>query len=235
MGRKVKATAVVQPLSCNLKSIKPITINQNSAFKAYHSGYNLILHGVAGTGKTYVSLFLALNSVLSLAATHEQVLVIRSVVPTREVGYLPGSLKEKISVYEDPYRDICNDLLQFGTAYEELKARKQLAFATTSYLRGLTFKNTVIVVDEMQNLSYEELRTVITRVGDGSRLIFAGDCRQSDLERSREREGLGRFISVLDNMESFARIEFGYDDIVRNDLVKDFIIQEGRYQECLSV
>jgi predicted ribonuclease YlaK len=232
MGKRKAAAIVIPPLSCQLKFIKPITVNQHKAYKAFHSGYNLVLHGVAGTGKTYISLHMALNAVLSSGSLYEQVLVIRSVVPTREIGYLPGSLKEKISVYEDPYRDICNELMQRPTGYEELKMQKRLSFATTSYLRGLTFKNTIIVVDEMQNLNFEELRTVITRVGENTRLIFSGDYRQSDFERFKDRQGLGNFISILDDMSSFAKVEFDYNDIVRNDLVKEYIIAEGRYQDA---
>jgi len=229
MGRKA-VVAVIAPLSC--KNVKPITINQNRAYKEFHKGYNLILHGVAGTGKTYISIHMALCAVLAQDSKHEQVIIIRSVVPTREIGFLPGTLKEKISVYEDPYREICADLFEKGTAYEELKSRKKIVFATTSYLRGLTFKNSIIVVDEMQNLTYDELRTVITRTGDNSRLIFSGDYRQSDLERSRDRQGLHHFLNVLDDMECFAKIEFGNGDIVRNALVKDFIISEGKYKDA---
>lgn len=227
-----KAVVVATPLSCYLKPVKPITVNQHKACKSFHQGENLVLHGVAGTGKTYISIHLALHAVLTGDSKYEQVLIIRSVVPTREIGYLPGSLKEKVSVYEDPYRDICNELMGRATGYEELKSRKHVNFATTSYLRGLTFKNTIIVVDEMQNLNYEELRTVITRVGDNSRLIFSGDYRQSDLERYKDRQGLSHFLNILDNMQSFAKVEFGNDDIVRNDLVKEFIIEEGRYQDA---
>lgn len=229
MGRK-PVVAVVAPLSC--KSVKPITINQSKAYKEFHKGYNLILHGVAGTGKTYISMAMALNAVLGEDAKYEQVLIIRSVVPTREIGFLPGTLKEKISVYEDPYREICTDLFGKATAYEEMKARKKIAFSTTSYLRGLTFKNAIIVVDEMQNLTYDELRTVITRAGDNSRLIFSGDYRQSDLERHRDRQGLHHFLNILSEMECFAKIEFGNSDIVRNELVKEFIIREGNYKDA---
>ena len=232
MARRKAATIVTPPLSCQLKSVKPITVNQHKAYKAFNSGYHLVLHGVAGTGKTFISLHMALNAVLTPGSTYTQVLVIRSVVPTREIGYLPGSLKEKISVYEDPYRDICNDLMQRPTGYEELKLRKHLNFATTSYLRGLTFRDTIIVVDEMQNLNFEELRTVITRVGENTRLIFSGDYRQSDFERHKDRQGLGHFINILDDMGSFAKVEFDYSDIVRNDLVKEYIIAEGRYQDA---
>ncbi len=229
MGRKPVA-AVVAPLSC--KSVKPITINQNKAYKEFHKGYNLILHGVAGTGKTYISMHMALNAVLAIDSTYEQVIIIRSVVPTREIGYLPGTLKEKISVYEEPYREICTDLFEKITAYEELKARKKITFATTSYLRGITFKNSIIVVDEMQNLNYDELRTVITRVGDNSRLIFSGDYRQSDLQRYSDRKGLLHFLNIIGDMECFAKIEFGHADIVRNALVKDFIIRESEYKDA---
>lgn len=228
MGRK-PVTVVSAPLLC--KTVKPITINQNKAYKEFHKGYNLVLHGVAGTGKTYISMHMALSAVLTAEPTYSQVVIVRSVVPTREVGYLPGSLKEKISVYEDPYKDICTDLFEKASSYEELKARRMLTFATTSYLRGLTFKDSIIIVDEMQNLTYDELRTVITRVGNNARLIFCGDYRQSDFERYKDRQGLGHFINILGMIDSFAKIEFGHDDIVRSGLVKDFIISESRYQD----
>ncbi len=229
MGRK-PAPVVSAPLGC--KVVKPITINQHKAYKEFHKGYNLVLHGIAGTGKTYISMHMALQAVLAAEPTYKQVVIIRSVVPTREIGYLPGSLKEKISVYEDPYRDICVELLEKGSSYEEMKARKLVSFATTSYLRGLTFKNSIIIVDEMQNLTYDELRTVITRVGDNTRLIFCGDYRQSDFERYKDRQGLGHFLNILGTIESFATVEFGPDDIVRSGLVKEFIISESRYQDA---
>lgn len=229
MGRKA-VQVTPSPLSC--KHVKPITINQNKAYKAFHQGYNLILHGVAGTGKTFISMHMALNAVLTEGCKQTQVIVVRSAVPTREIGYLPGSLKEKISAYEDPYKDVCDDLFEKATAYEELKARKLLTFTTTSYLRGLTWKNAIVVVDEIQNLNYEELRTVITRVGDNTRIIFSGDYRQSDLERYKERQGLGHFLNILEAMEGFAKVEFVADDIVRNALVKEFIIQECKYQDA---
>jgi len=230
MGRKKAVSVMPSPLSC--VHVKAKTINQHKAYKEFHKGYNLILHGVPGTGKTFISMHMALTVVLAEEPKQQQVVIIRSAVPSREIGYLPGSLKEKISAYEDPYRDICTDLFEKGTAYEELKARKQLVFATTSYLRGVTFKDSIIIVDEMQNLNYEELRTVITRVGDNSRLIFSGDYRQSDFERYKDREGLGHFLNIIDTMESFAKIEFDHNDIVRNGLVKDFIIRESQYQDA---
>jgi phosphate starvation-inducible protein PhoH len=229
MGRKAVAP-VATPLSC--KHVKPITINQNKAYKEFHKGYNLILHGVAGTGKTYISMHMALCAVMEIDSKYEQVIIIRSVVPTREIGYLPGTLKEKISVYEEPYREICTDLFEKATSYEELKARKKITFATTSYLRGITFKNAIIVVDEMQNLTYDELRTVITRVGDNSRLIFSGDYRQSDLERYKDRQGLHHFLKIIEGIECFAKIEFNHSDIVRNELVKEFIIRESEYKDA---
>lgn len=229
MGRKI---VHVTPSLLSCRHVKPITINQNKAYKAFYQGYNLILHGVAGTGKTFISMHMALNAVLTEGCKQNQVIIVRSAVPTREIGYLPGSLKEKISAYEDPYKDVCDDLFGKMTAYEELKSRKLLSFTTTSYLRGLTWKNAIVVVDEIQNLNYEELRTVITRVGDNTRIIFSGDYRQSDLERYKERQGLGHFLSILEAMDCFAKVEFGADDIVRNALVKDFIIQECRYQDA---
>lgn len=232
MGRKATAKVEPAPLSC--KSVKPITINQNKAYKEFHKGYNLILRGFPGTGKTFIGMHMALSAVMALEPKHQQVIIVRSVVPTREIGYLPGSLKEKVSVYEDPYREVCTELFGKATAYEELKARKLLSFMTTSYLRGLTWNNSIIIVDEMQNLSYDELRTVITRVGDNTRIIFSGDYLQSDLERQRDREGLKHFLNIVTEISSFATVDFQSDDIVRNELVKEFIIQEMYYRDAAS-
>jgi len=206
-----------------LRKITPLTPNQDATFEAYKSGMNLMLHGYAGTGKSFISLWLALNEVLN-HETHEKIQIIRSVVPSRDMGFLPGSQKEKQRVYEKPYQQICDDLFGRGDGYDLLKMRGIIDFESTSFLRGCTLNNTIVIVDEMQNMTFQELDTVMTRVGDNSKIVFCGDFRQTDLNE-RERSGLLNFINITRRMNRFAYIEFGKGDIVRSGLVKDYIIK----------
>lgn len=208
----------------SLKRTSPLTKNQEYTFNAYNSGYNLVLNGMAGTGKTFVSLYLALNEVLNRKTDLEKIIIIRSVVPSRDMGFLPGNIKEKIKVYEEPYREICNELLGRGSAYDLLKTKGLVEFTTTSYLRGITFNNAIVIVDEMQNCVLSELDTTITRLGDNSRIVFCGDYRQTDLDKAREKSGLFTFLNILKRIDSFRYVEFEKEDIIRSGIVRDYII-----------
>ena len=209
----------------SLRTISPLTLNQSTTFKAFEQGKHLLLHGVAGTGKTYVSLYLALNEVLN-KSRYKQIVVIRSVVPSRDMGFLPGSAKEKARVYEEPYKMICDDLFGRGDGYDILKMKHMMEFTTTSFLRGVTFNDAIIIVDECQNMIQQELDTVMTRVGNNCRIVFCGDFRQTDLAKHEERRGLLTFMNILDRMSCFEKIEFGKEDIVRSALVKSYIISK---------
>lgn len=206
-----------------LRDIVPLTPNQTLAFESYYSGANLFLHGYAGTGKSFITAFLALDEI-ERHHEHTKVLFIRSVVPSRDMGFLPGSMKDKIRVYEEPYIEIINDLYGRGDAYQTLKDKKIIDFTTTSFLRGLTWKDTIVIVDEVQNMSFQELDTVMTRVGENSKIIFCGDFRQTDLVRDNDKSGLFRFINITKSMKKFDYVEFTKQDIVRSGLVKDYII-----------
>ena len=197
-----------------LHDIEPLTRNQVLAFE---SERNLVLHGVAGTGKTFISCYLAFDDMTK--GIYKQLIIIRSAVPTRDIGFLPGSEKEKASVYEEPYKDIAVELFQRGDSYEILKTKGLLHFMTTSYLRGITLKDAVIIVDECQNMSFHELDSIVTRVGTNCRIVFCGDFRQADLAKN----GLQEFIRVLKAMDQFDLIDFEIKDIVRRDFVKDYI------------
>lgn len=212
-----------------LKEVHPLTVNQSETFDAFRDGKHLLLHGVAGTGKTYISLYLALREVIH-TNRFKRIIVVRSVVPSRDMGFLPGSMREKIAVYEEPYRNICDDLFGRGDGYEILKTKHMVEFTTTSYLRGMTFDDAIIIVDEMQNLNFAELSTIMTRVGDNCRIIFCGDFRQTDLQLTREKQGLQHFTKILDNMKEFHKIQMSEDDIVRSGLVKSFIINMEKYR-----
>ena len=215
-----------QPQHFSLRHVKPLTINQQATFESWYQDQNLLLHGVAGTGKTYISLYLALQEVLKPSSNFNSVTIIRSTVPSRDMGFLPGKVDEKAKVYEEPYRDICDDLFGRGDGYDILKTKRMVQFATTSFLRGVTFRDSIVIVDECQNMKLQELDTVITRMGDNARIVFCGDFRQTDLEREKEKAGLHTFMNILDNTELFDRVEFGVEDIVRSGLVKQYILSK---------
>ena len=199
----------------SLAEIEPLTKNQLEVFE---SDKNLILHGIAGTGKTFISCYLAFDDMVK--GVYNNLVIIRSAVPTRDIGFLPGSEKEKASVYEEPYKEIALELFQRGDAYEILKTKGLVHFMTTSFVRGITLKDAVIMIDECQNMSFHELDSIITRVGTNCRVIFCGDFRQSDLKTN----GLESFMKILKNMGSFDFIDFEIKDIVRSEFVKDYII-----------
>lgn len=208
----------------NLKRVHPLTENQKKTFDAFHQGKHLMLHGMAGTGKTFLSMYLAVNDLMSGTSEQEKIYVIRSVVPTRDMGFLPGSQKEKMKVYEAPYYAICSELFERGDAYDILKQKNAVEFMSTSFVRGTTLNNCYVIVDEINNMTFHELDSVITRIGKNCRVIFCGDFRQSDLTREQERNGLKEFIKVIDRLSDFEYIDFLEADIVRSKLVKEYII-----------
>jgi phosphate starvation-inducible protein PhoH len=205
-----------------LQQIDPITKAQAKVFESFYKSH-LLLHGIAGTGKTFVSLYLALKEVLEHKA-FKRIVIIRSCVPTREIGFMPGTLEEKLSVYEQPYKDIVNSLSQRQDGYDLLKEANIIEFMSTSYIRGLTLDNTIIIVDEMQNMTFGELDSVITRVGDYSKIIFCGDYRQTDLQSTRDKSGIKDFMDILNTVADVDYIEFLVDDIVRSGFVKKYIV-----------
>ena len=217
----------------SMKKITPMTLNQERVTKAYHAGKNLANIGSAGTGKTYLSMALALEEVLE-NEEYTKLIIIRSAVQSREQGFMPGSLNEKMGYYETPYIDIVNDLFGRGDAYQILKQKGMLQFMSTSFVRGLTFDNAIIIVDECQNMTYQELDTVMTRVGEGSKIIFCGDMKQDDLKISKHRadvSGLKDFVRVISKMSAFSVVEFTVDDIVRSGIVKEYLIVKERELE----
>ena len=212
MAKKSKS---INGSGLEIQEIEPLTRNQLLAFE---SDKHLVLHGVAGTGKTFVGCYLAYDDMAK--KEYEKLVIIRSAVPTRDIGYLPGTLAEKTLVYEEPYKDIAIDIFGRGDAYQILKSKNLVHFMTTSYLRGITLRDAVILIDECQNMTFHELDSIITRVGENCRVIFCGDFRQSDLKSN----GLESFMNILRNMGSFDFIDFEIKDIVRSEFVKDYII-----------
>jgi phosphate starvation-inducible protein PhoH len=217
-----------EKINFTLKNFEPLTQNQKISFDAYNQGKNLMLHGIAGTGKSFISLYLGLKQILSENSQYKKVIIVRSVVPTRDMGFLPGNSKEKAKVYEAPYYAICTELFGRGDAYEYLKQKNLIDFVSTSFIRGITLNDCIIVVDEIANMTLHELDSVITRVGRNCKIVFCGDFRQSDFTKEQEKNGLMDFMSIIKRMKSFVFIDFNEQDIVRSALVKDYIIQKDR-------
>jgi phosphate starvation-inducible PhoH-like protein len=224
LARKIKNGVMDSKFS--MRPIQPMTATQADLFDDYRKGYNIAAVGTAGTGKTMCAMYLALSDVLE-KDEYDQVVIVRSAVQTREQGFMPGTQAQKEAVYATHYADITNDLFGRGDAFEILKQKRQVRFMTSSFVRGLTFDNSIIIVDECQSMTYHELDSIITRVGETSKIFFCGDTAQDDLATNRHKNdisGLASFLKVLDRVDAFSTIKFGIEDIVRSGLVKDYII-----------
>lgn len=208
----------------NLLPFEPKTQNQMNAREAWKDGYNLVLSGSAGTGKTFLGLRLALELVLDRESEYDELVIVRSIVPTRDIGFLPGDEEEKKQAYAAPYIGLLKEILGDGEAWNKLVAAKKLRFESTSFIRGTTFNNAIILVDEMQNLNFHELDSVITRVGHQCRFIMCGDYYQSDFQKDNDRKGILQFMNIVVQLNQFDVIEFTWKDIVRSDFVRDYIM-----------
>ena len=217
-----------------LTNIKPVTDSQKIVFDSWKKSQNQFLYGCAGTGKTFISLYLALQEVLRNETPYDKVIVVRSLIPTREIGFLPGDEEDKAALYQVPYSNMMQFMFEqpneqaFSMLYDRLKAQGSFYFLSTSFLRGLTFDNSIIIVDECQNLNFHELDTIITRVGQDSKIVFCGDFDQTDLIKTTEKNGLMDFLQILQEMEEFNCCEFDIGDIVRSGFVRNYLIQKTK-------
>ena len=215
-----------------LVEMKGVTKNQIEVFKQYATGKNLFLYGPAGTGKTFVILYNAIKEVLDPKTNYNCIYIVRSLMPTRSLAFMPGDEQDKSSLYQVPYDNMLRLMFklsseeQFDMMYEELKKQGNVAFLSTSFLRGITLDNAIVLVDECQNLNFHELDTIMTRVGQESKIMFSGDFDQTDLREDEEKAGLGQFIKIINEMKEFYSCEFDIGDIVRSGLVRSYIIQK---------
>ena len=230
---KQKRNSKQTPRIDDLVVVDPLTTNQKLFFTSYKNSIATLLHGSAGTGKTFIALYKALEEVLEKTSPYEKLVVCRSAVASRDIGHLPGTELEKTEVYMRPYVDICESLFPDNpTPFQLLQESSTVDWMITSFIRGITLDNAIIVVDECQNMNDMEMNSIMTRVGQNSKVIFCGDFRQSDLYKIRsDLSGLQKFMVIAESMPSFNIIEFGTDDIVRSELVKEYIIARQEYEE----
>ena len=231
VGMTAKQMKRKKPINTDMmRDIEPLTDNQKLLYNAYAEDKNVIAYGVAGTGKTFITLYNALQDVLDPHTPYEKIYLVRSLVSTREIGFLPGAHEDKSFLYQIPYKHMVKYMFQmqddaaFEMLYSNLKAQGTIDFWSTSFIRGTTFDNAILIVDEFQNLNFHELDSMITRVGENSKIMFCGDASQTDLVKQNERTGIVDFIRILRNMSSFDIIEFNAEDICRSGLVKEYII-----------
>ena len=230
-GLTAKQMKRKKPINADMmREIEPLTDNQKSLFSSYESGKNLVAYGAAGTGKTFITLYNALCDVLDPSSPYDKIYIVRSLVATREIGFLPGDHEDKSSLYQIPYKNMVKFMFQmpsdadFEMLYGNLRAQDTISFWSTSFIRGTTLDKAIILVDEFQNLNFHELDSIMTRVGADSKIMFCGDATQSDLIKQNERNGIIDFMRILRLMSSVDLIEFGVEDIVRSGLVKEYIL-----------
>ena len=231
VGLTAKQMKRKKPINSDfLRDIEPLTDNQKVLFDAYDAGKNVVAYGAAGTGKTFITLYNALCDVLDSSTPYEKIYLVRSLVATREIGFLPGDHEDKSSLYQIPYKNMVKYMFEMPTdsdfemLYGNLKTQGTISFWSTSFIRGTTLDNAIVIVDEFQNLNYHELDSIITRVGENTKIMFCGDATQSDLTKQNERNGIADFMKILRVMPSVDLVEFGVDDIVRSGLCKEYLL-----------
>ena len=216
----------------HLLDIKPLTESQQKVFDAWDKAKNLFLFGCAGTGKSFITIYLALRDILDEKTPYDKLYIVRSLVPTREIGFLPGDHEDKANLYQIPYKNMVRFMFEmpddpsFEMLYANLKAQDTVSFWSTSFIRGTTIDNSIVLVDESENLNFHELDSIITRLGVNSKIVFAGDAAQTDLTKAHEKTGIMDFKKIIDDMDEFASIEFNVQDIVRSGLVKSYLISK---------
>ena len=231
VGLTAKQMKRKKPINLELmREVEPLTPNQESLFKSYDSNQNLVAYGCAGTGKTFITLYKALRDVLDEKTAYEKIYIVRSLVATREIGFLPGDHEDKSTLYQIPYKNMVKYMFEmpseadFEMLYGNLKTQGTISFWSTSFIRGTTFDKSIILVDEFQNLNFHELDSIITRVGQDSKIMFCGDATQTDLVKTNDRNGVIDFMNILRAMPSIDILEFTIEDIVRSGFVKEYLI-----------
>lgn len=229
MARKRSASEEAQKQHISIKNIQPITENQKRVFDSFDEGNNLVLSGSAGSGKSFIAMYLALRELIKTSNPYyNKIIIIRSAVPSRDVGFVPGTLEEKSKIYQDPYKQIVNELSGRGDSWHFLLHKEIIEFQTTSFLRGLTFSDCIIIFDEFQSATFHEIDTVLTRIGENCRFFLCGDFNQNDLSIKREKSGFQDALKILKNIPDVSEVQFTIEDVVRSGFVKSYLTEKEK-------
>ena len=204
--------------------IQPLTQAQSDLFHCFYQGSNVVGYGSAGTGKSFLAMYLGLKDVIDPECPQTKLIIVRSAVASRDIGHLPGTIEEKTQIYESPYNDICVELFRKSATYTNMKEAGLIEFLPTSFVRGTTWDDAIVILDETQNMTFHEISSVLTRVGRNTKIIMIGDVAQTDLTKKHDQSGFAKAINVAERMDSFASITFNHNDIVRSEFVKQWII-----------
>lgn len=218
---KVVKTIAVKDHLALVEKVVPMNETQRQMIFAFSQGLNIVAYGSAGTGKSYVGCALALEKLFKRQS--EKIVIVRSAVSSRSLGFLPGNLDEKADPYKAPYKQIINRLCGNGTAWDILIKKEMIEFITSSYVRGITIDNATVIVDEFQNCNQNEAMSILTRVGENCQVILLGDTKQTDLKK--DESCFDWVMSVAQRMPRwFDLVHFYPKDIVRSGFCKDLII-----------
>lgn len=217
----------------DLIKYQPITKTQEKLFETFEEFPNksMFLYGSPGTGKTFLATYLALQQILDNTTGFDKILYIRNPVQTGEnIGFTPGTPEEKISLYEQPYASIFEEMFGWENSWQNCKKLGIVEFCIPNFLRGTTFKNTIVIVDECQSMSFHTINTIVTRIGQDSKIILCGDESQNDLIGNKYKNyeissGFNKTLNIVKKItQHFSIIEFKTNDVIRSELVKDWII-----------
>jgi phosphate starvation-inducible protein PhoH and related proteins len=221
MARQRKATSTnrktrTQNKKSTRKKLKPKTKNQSNYIISMSENDVTFCSGPAGSGKTAVAVGLACEHILNLKV--EKIVITRPVVESgRGIGFLPGSLIEKVHPYMVPLIEEMK--LYLGTeAFNTMRSTNEIEICPLEYMRGRNFHSTFMILDEAQNATFEQIKMFLTRIGVGSKAIINGDLDQTDL-KGDSFGGLNSCIGSLDNLEGVGICKLDYSDIVRNDII----------------
>ena len=229
-GKKTKADAVKGVLVYNIsgKPIKSRSANQQKLIDAYDKDDMIFAVGPAGTGKTYLSIALAVKALKEKTA--KKIILSRPAVEAGEkLGFLPGDMKEKIDPYLQPLYDALEDMIP-AVKLQDMMEKHIIQIAPLAFMRGRTLSDAVVILDEAQNTTPAQIRMFLTRMGWNTKMIITGDMTQIDLPRD-QKSGLKEALSILNGVEGIAVVDLQKEDIVRHKLVTRIVKAYDAYDK----
>ncbi|WP_439431608.1 PhoH family protein [Segatella copri] len=229
-GKQTKADSVkgVLVYSISGRPIKSRSENQQQLIEAYEKNDMVFAVGPAGTGKTYLSIALAVKALKE--KTIKKIILSRPAVEAGEkLGFLPGDMKDKIDPYLQPLYDALEDMIP-AVKLQDMMEKHIIQIAPLAFMRGRTLSDAVVILDEAQNTTSQQIRMFLTRMGMNTKMIITGDLTQIDLPRE-QRSGLKEALKILEGVEGIGVVKLGQKDIVRHKLVTRIVNAYDKYDK----